>query len=121
MNSSPFGRAMIYLSNGASYMILSHANQMECSKQAVVSWPRPAAAPDGPAGCAGSGQGRRRHVWVCGARALCVGAARAGSYAQGQTERRHLEKYAAAELSPTPPRPSLFVRLPDKEGRAGRG
>ena len=40
---------------------------------------------------------------------------------QGQTERRHLEKYAAAELQPTPPRPSLFVRLRDKEGRAGRG
>ena len=40
---------------------------------------------------------------------------------QGQTERHHLEKYAAAELPPTPPRPSLFVRLPDKEGRAGRG
>ena len=43
------------------------------------------------------------------------------SRAQGQTERRHLEKYAAAELPPTPPRPSLFVRLPDKEERAGRG
>ena len=44
---------------------------------------------------------------------------------QGQTERRHLEKYAAAELPPTLPHPaphsSLSVRLPDKEGRAGRG
>ena len=47
----------------------------------MVSWPRLAAAPDGTSGCAGSGQGRGRHVWVCGARALCVGAARAGSYA----------------------------------------
>ena len=27
---------MIYLSNGASCMILSHANQMECSKQALT-------------------------------------------------------------------------------------
>ena len=40
---------------------------------------------------------------------------------QGQTERRHLEKYAAAELPPTPPRLSLFVRLLDKEGGAERG
>ena len=40
---------------------------------------------------------------------------------QRQTERRHLEKYAAAELPPTPRRPSLFVRLPDNEGGAGRG
>ena len=36
MNGSPFGRTMIYLSNGASCMILSHANQMECSKQAFT-------------------------------------------------------------------------------------
>ena len=40
---------------------------------------------------------------------------------RGQTERRHLEKYAAAELPPTPPRPSLSVRQPDKDGGAGRG
>ena len=33
MNGSPFGRMMIYLLNGDSCMILSHANQMECSKQ----------------------------------------------------------------------------------------
>ena len=35
MNGSPFGRTMIYLSNGASCMILSHANQIECSKTGV--------------------------------------------------------------------------------------
>ena len=44
MNGSPFGRTVIYLSNGASCMILSHGNQMECSKQALtvfkgMEWP----------------------------------------------------------------------------------
>ena len=36
MNVSPFGRTMIYLSNGASCMIMSHTNQMEYSKQAFT-------------------------------------------------------------------------------------
>ena len=36
MNGSPFGRTMIYLSNSASCMILSHANQMGCFKQAFT-------------------------------------------------------------------------------------
>ena len=36
-------------------------------------------------------------------------------------KQRDFERYAAAELPPTPPRPSLLVRLSDKEGRAGRG
>ena len=36
MNGSPFGRTMIYLSNDSSCMILSHGNQMECSKQAFT-------------------------------------------------------------------------------------
>ena len=36
MNGSPFGRTMIYLSNGASCMILSHANKMKRSKQAFT-------------------------------------------------------------------------------------
>ena len=40
---------------------------------------------------------------------------------QGQTERHHLEKHAAAELPPTPPHPSISVQQPDKEGGAGRG
>ena len=47
---------------------------------------------------------------------------------QGQTERRHLEKHAAAELPPTPPapshsahHPSLSVQQPDKERGAGSG
>ena len=37
MNGSPFGRMTIYLLNGARCMILSHANQMECSKQALLA------------------------------------------------------------------------------------
>ena len=36
MNGNPFGRTMIYLSNGPSCMILSHGNQMGCSKQAFT-------------------------------------------------------------------------------------
>ena len=36
MNGSPFGRTMIFLSNDANFMILSHGNQMECSKQAFT-------------------------------------------------------------------------------------
>ena len=35
MNGSPLGRMMIYLL-GASCMILSHANQMEYSKQSFI-------------------------------------------------------------------------------------
>ena len=32
-NGSPFRRAIIFLSNDSSCMIMSHENQMECSKQ----------------------------------------------------------------------------------------
>ena len=47
-----------------------------CTDPFVVSWPGPARDPAGP--CAGSGRARGRHVCAvpCGARALCVGAAR---------------------------------------------
>ena len=74
--------------------------------------------------CLGTGEGG---VVRDGRRGTGLGGGRAGGMSrlrarreQGQTGRRHLEKYAAAELLPTPPRPSPSVRQPDKDGGVGR-
>ena len=97
----------------------------DCQSLSLSAPPRPATAPGTDRWTARAHTHIQTRWSLRADEARTLDEANSEQRGQGQTERRHLEKHAAAELPPTPPHPaphsSLFVRLPDKERGAGRG